>query len=74
MSVKSYAFVSLLYGDNPSYALSDAVLGHSLRRAKTKHDMVLMYTDDVENVWLSICRSAGWTLRLDATFLHMVPA
>ena len=56
--------VSLLYGDNPSYALSAAVLGHSLRKAKTKHDMVLMYTDDVENVWLSICRSAGWTLRL----------
>ena len=49
--------------NNPSYALSAAVLGHSLR-AKTKHDMVLMYTDDVENVWLSICRSAGWTLRL----------
>ena len=62
--MKSYAFVSLLYGDNPSYALSAAILGHSLRRAKTKHDMVLMYTDDVENVWLSICRSAGWTLRL----------
>jgi hypothetical protein len=41
--------VSLLYGNNPSYALSAAVLGHSLR-AKIKHDMALMYTDDVENV------------------------
>ena len=28
--------MSLLYGDNPSYALSAAVLGHSLRRAKTR--------------------------------------
>ena len=60
--MKSYAFVSLLYGDNPSYALSAAVLGHSLR-AKTKHDMVLMYTNDVENDWLRICRSVGWRLK-----------
>ena len=42
--------VSLLYGDNPSYALSAAVLEHSVRKVKTKHDMVLMYTDDVEKV------------------------
>ena len=62
-SVKSYAFVSLLYGNNPSYALSAAVLGHSLK-ANTNHDMVLMYTNDVENDWLRICTSVGWKLRL----------
>ena len=26
--------------------------------------MVLMYTNDVENDWLRICRSVGWRLRL----------
>ena len=33
-------------------------------RAHTKHDMVLMYTDDVDGVWLSICKRAGWKLQL----------
>ena len=50
-------------GDDPSYALSAAVMEHSLR-AHTKHDMVLMYTDDVDGVWLSICKRAGWKLQL----------
>ena len=33
-------------------------------KVHTKHDMVLMYTDDVDGVWLGICKRAGWKLQL----------
>ena len=42
-------------------------------RVHTKHDMVLMYTDDVDGVWLSICKRAGWKLQLvDHIFLMLL--
>ena len=53
-----------------SHALRTAVLGHSLEPwPKAK---VLMYTDDVENVCLNICRCAGWKFsRCDTSSFSM---
>ena len=54
-----YAYGATLWGSNPGFALGALVLGAALRRSGTKHDLVLMHTDDVpesaramlSNVW-----------------------
>ena len=53
------AFVSLLFGDDPVYALSVAVLGVSLK-AQTQQKMILLVTPDVSPKWIKVCESVGW--------------
>eukprot|EP00929_Paragymnodinium_shiwhaense_P000412 TRINITY_DN100663_c0_g1_i1.p1 TRINITY_DN100663_c0_g1~~TRINITY_DN100663_c0_g1_i1.p1 ORF type:complete len:650 (-),score=78.16 TRINITY_DN100663_c0_g1_i1:13-1962(-) len=42
-----YAYVTCLWGSNPGFVLGALVLAQALRRSGTKHDLVLLHTDDV---------------------------
>ena len=54
-----YAFVTLLYGSDPTHAINAIVLGESLR-TRTKYDMVMMHTRDVPESHMALCRAVGW--------------
>ena len=41
-----------------------AVLGKSLKQTGTRHDLLLLHTDEIPAQWLTILRSVGWQLRL----------
>jgi len=60
-----FAWVSSLCGD-ASYVPAAAVLGHSLRKSNTTHDMVLLVTGDIaqDGVTLDHLRTVGWKVRI----------
>lgn len=58
-----YAYLVALWGSNPEYVLGAAVLGWSLRRTGTPHDLVALYTADVPAGGVEILRRSGWTPR-----------
>jgi len=60
-----FAWVSTLCGD-ASYVPAIAVLGHSLRRSNTTHDMVLLVTGDLasDDATHAQLRRVGWKVRL----------
>ena len=60
-----YAWVSSLCGD-ASYVPAIAVLGYSLRRTNTTHDMVLLVTGELskDEATLAKLRTVGWKVRL----------
>ena len=57
-----FAYATSLWGTSPGFVLGALALGQGLRRSGTKHDLVLMHTDDVP---LSSCSILGqvWTLK-----------
>ena len=61
--VPRYAYVAALWGANPGFSLGGLVLGASLRRHGTKHDLVLLHTDDVPDS-ARLMLSEIWTLKL----------
>lgn len=58
-----FAYVVAIWGSKPSYVLSAMVLGHSLRRTGTKHDLICLHTKDVPSAALEFLRQAGWQPR-----------
>ena len=60
-----FAWVSTLCGD-ASYVPAAAVLGHSLRKSNTTHDLVLLVTGDLAKDMgtLDHLRGVGWKLRV----------
>ena len=57
-----YAYVASLWGANPGYVLGALVLGQAIRRRGSKHDLVLMHTDELP-VSSRRFLSQVWTLR-----------
>lgn len=58
-----YAFVIALWGTSPEYVFGAMVLGWSLRKTGTKHDLVLVHTDDVSEDAVNLMKRAGWLPR-----------
>ena len=58
-----YAYVAALWGANPGFSLGALVLGAMLKRHGTKHDLVLLYTDDVPGS-SRLMLSEIWKLKL----------
>ena len=58
-----FAYAATLWGAKPGFALGALVLGASLRRSGTKHDLVLMHTDDVPPS-TRVLLSRVWKLKL----------
>ena len=60
-----FAYVINLWGSSASYVLGALVLGHSIRRTKTRHALVCLHTDDVPPHFLALlakvwdCRCVG---------------
>lgn len=65
------AYVITLWGSSPEYVLGAMVLGWSLRRTQTPHDMVVVHTSDVSSAALDLLQQVGWIPRevehIDAT-------
>lgn len=57
------AYVVAVWGRNAEYALGAMVLGWSLRRSGTKHDLVALHTQDVPAAAVELLRRSGWTPR-----------
>lgn len=57
-----YAYVSTLWGSNPGFSLGALVLGQSLRRSGTRHDLVLLHTIEVPSQHLQLL-SQIWMLK-----------
>ena len=57
-----YAYVAALWGKDPGFAKGAMVLGQSLKRSGTMHDIVLLHTDDVSNQSLLFLRKI-WKLQ-----------
>ena len=54
------AYVCALWGKDPQHILGAMVLGHSLRRTRTPHDLVVLHTSDVPLGALTLLRRVGW--------------
>eukprot|EP00931_Biecheleriopsis_adriatica_P046769 TRINITY_DN26897_c0_g1_i1.p1 TRINITY_DN26897_c0_g1~~TRINITY_DN26897_c0_g1_i1.p1 ORF type:complete len:456 (+),score=54.29 TRINITY_DN26897_c0_g1_i1:18-1385(+) len=54
------AYVCTLWGRDPQHILGAMVLGYSLRRAGTKHDLVILYASDVPQDAVAFLRRVGW--------------
>lgn len=63
-SAADCAFVCALWGDSPEYCLGAMVMAKSLQLVGTKHDLVLLHTDDVPPAALELLSRAGWKLHL----------
>ena len=59
---KREAFVTLLYGDG-DYVLSVRVLGLSLKLSGTKHEMIVLCTEEVSKESRKILEKDGWTIK-----------
>lgn len=57
-----FAYAASLWGANPGYVLGALVLGQSLRRSGTVHDLVLMHTDEVPRSALKFLAQV-WSLK-----------
>jgi len=57
------AFVVALWGSSPEYVLGAMVLAWSLRCTRTRHDLVMVHTNDVSDAALDLLRRAGWNTR-----------
>mmetsp|Transcript_38114 Transcript_38114/g.89316 ORF Transcript_38114/g.89316 Transcript_38114/m.89316 type:complete len:746 (+) Transcript_38114:46-2283(+) len=57
------AYVIALWGSSAEYVLGAMVLGWSLQRTGTRHDLVVVHTDDVSSAALDLLRKAGWKPR-----------
>lgn len=67
------AYVSLLYGEGDvvrGYALGALALGQSLSDSGTRHDAVLMHTDDVPSDTIAMLRSSGFWKMRRVEYLH----
>lgn len=62
-SKKRNAYVCALWGTDPQFVLGAMVLGWSLRRAGTKHELVAIHTEDVAPAAVALLRKAGWQVR-----------
>lgn len=58
-----YAFVIGLWGSSAEYVLGAIVLGRSLLRTGTAHDLVVLHTDDVPDAAVDILRRVGWKIQ-----------
>ena len=61
---RQYAFVCIIFGSHPQYCLEAAVLGFSLRRTGTAHDMVLLHDNQVPHTWFHLLKWIGWKVVL----------
>jgi len=61
-SVVRYAYVAAIWGYNPGFILGALVLGAALRSSGAKHDLVLLYTDDLPRSSLELLAEV-WQLR-----------
>ena len=57
-----FAYATALWGSNFGFVLGALVLGRALRRSGTRHDLVLLHTDDVSANSRSLL-SKIWTMR-----------
>ena len=57
----SYAYVAAVWGDSWGFVLGALVLGCALKRTGTKHDLVLLHTDDVPTSFV-VMLSRFWHL------------
>ena len=65
-----YAYVSTLWGTASGFSLGALVLGQSLRRSGTRHDLVLLHTNEVPSPHLQLL-SQIWMLKcVDAIDAH----
>lgn len=66
------AYVVALWGTNPEIALGAMVLGWSLKRTGTRHDLVAMHTWDVPAAAVELLRQSGWQPR-KVDYIHASP-
>lgn len=57
-----FAFVITLWGASKTYVLGAIVLGHSIRRTRTRHSLVCLHADDVPEEFLALLRRV-WDCR-----------
>lgn len=62
-TVDRFAYAASLWGTSPGFVLGALVLGQALRRSGTRHDLVLMHTDDVPMSSRALLEEV-WSLRL----------
>eukprot|EP01102_Stenamoeba_stenopodia_P014671 TRINITY_DN4898_c0_g1_i1.p1 TRINITY_DN4898_c0_g1~~TRINITY_DN4898_c0_g1_i1.p1 ORF type:complete len:564 (-),score=19.50 TRINITY_DN4898_c0_g1_i1:71-1714(-) len=58
---KKYAYVSVLY--NEEFMMGIRVLGSSLKRSKTQHDMYLLVTPNIPASVIKVVESEGWIVK-----------
>ena len=54
------AYLICLWGSSPEYMLGAMVLGASIRKTKSKHDRVCLFTDDVPEAPWVYQEGQGW--------------
>jgi len=60
---RKYAYVITLWGSSADYLIGAMVLGHSLRKTGSPHDLVCLHTDDVPHGFLKLL-SGIWDCQL----------
>ena len=60
-----YAYVTTLWGEDSGFVVGALVLGTALQRTKTKHDLVLMHTNDIHEESLAMLKSVWKLCKVD---------
>lgn len=58
-----FAFVAALWGRSPDFVLGAMVLGRSLRRIGTLHELVLLHTTEIPETAVRLLARSGWDCR-----------